>query len=131
MGPEKRLDHLHDIIQRLAGNSFTVKGWAITVASGFLGFSVKDAKPEIAFVGLLPIIIFWLIDAYYLAGERIFRGRYNDTLKTPALADGPLVGQPVGGAALVGAMRTPVLAGLYLALIGASLLLGVGLLQKG
>jgi hypothetical protein len=123
----KRLDHLHAIIQRLATNSFTVKGWAVTVASGFLGFSVKDAKPAIAFVGLVPIIIFWIIDAYYLAGERHFRDRYNEVLKNASLGAEPIVRHAVHRADLFDALQTPVVVVLYLTLIFCCILLGVGL----
>ena len=128
--PAKRLDHLHDIVQRLAGNSFTVKGWAVTVASGFLGFAAKDANPKIAFVGLIPITIFWVIDAYYLAQERHFRARYNALLTDGAQEPVPVVGQVLQGSALLRAMGTFVVAVLYLALIAACLLLGVGLFVR-
>jgi hypothetical protein len=43
------LDHAQSIIERLAGNSFSIKGWAVTFVSVFLGFGVKDAKPQVAF----------------------------------------------------------------------------------
>jgi hypothetical protein len=123
----KRLDHLHAIIQRLATNSFTVKGWAVAVASAFLGFSVKDAKPAIAFVGLIPIVIFWLVDAYYLASERYFRNCYNDVLKNPTLGETPIVGHVVHRTDLFQALSTPVVAALYLTLMFCCLLLGIGL----
>jgi hypothetical protein len=63
---DRRLDHLQGIIQRLATNSFAIRGWAVTLASAFLGFSIKDARAAIAFVGVAPIVVFWIIDAYYL-----------------------------------------------------------------
>jgi hypothetical protein len=123
----KRLDHLHAIIQRLATNSFTVKGWAVAVASGFLGFAVKDAKPTIAFVGLIPIAIFWIIDAYYLTGERHFRRCYNGVRQNPELATAPIAGFAVRRAELFRALATPIVAGLYMTLILCCVLLGIGL----
>jgi hypothetical protein len=126
-GEDKRLDHLHAIIERLASNSFVIKGWAITIASGFLGFSIKDAKPAIAFVGLIPCLIFWIMDAYYLAGERHFRDCYNDVLKNPADGATPIVGQAPRRVDFFQALWTPVLAVLYLTLIFCCILLGMGL----
>jgi hypothetical protein len=122
-----QLEHLHSIIERLASNSFVIKGWAITIVSGFLGFSIKDAKPAIAFVGLIPCLLFWIMDAYYLAGERYFRNSYNDVLKDPSLGTAPLVGQMFRRAEFFHAISTPVLAVLYLTLILCCTLLGMGL----
>jgi hypothetical protein len=31
---------------------------------------LQHHKPAISFVGVVPIVVFWAIDAYYLAGER-------------------------------------------------------------
>src|SRR5438034_5904171 len=101
---DKRLDHLHAIVQRLATNSFTIKGWAVTVASAFLGFSIKDAKPSVALVGMIPIAIFWIIDAYYLAAERYFRDRYNEVLRDPVQGTMPIVGNTVRPVDLVHAL---------------------------
>src|ERR1700730_17034816 len=86
------LDHSQSIIERLAGNSFSIKGWAVTVVSLFLGFGVKDAKPQVAFVGVIPTIIFWMIDAYYLSAERHFREFYN-TLASSSIGTLPMPNQ--------------------------------------
>jgi hypothetical protein len=123
----RRLDHLHAIIQRLASNSFTIKGWAIAVVSAFLGFGIKDAKPAVAFVGLVPVVIFWLIDASYLASERYFRHCYNEILETPRLAAAPIVGHAVDRKDLLNAAKTPVVAGLYLTLAACCMIFGIGL----
>lgn len=76
----KRLDHLQSIIQRLAGNSFLIKGWAITLTSAILGFALKDpaSTGSLAFLAILPTLAFWELDAYYLALERGMRHLYND-----------------------------------------------------
>jgi hypothetical protein len=75
----KRLDHLQGIIQRLAGNSFLFKGWAVTLVSAVLGFALKDANSlPLAYLALVPILLFWGLDAYYLALERNVRKLYND-----------------------------------------------------
>jgi len=87
-----QMDHLHRIIERLANNSFTIKGWAVTVASGFFGFAVKDAKPAIAFIGVIPIMIFWITDGYCLTQERDLRKMYNEALAGEPAAMLQLVG---------------------------------------
>jgi hypothetical protein len=124
---DKQLDHLHAIIERLAGNSFMIKGWAITVASGFLGFSIRDAKPAIALIGLLPTVMFWIVDAYYLAGERYFRDRYNDVLTNHGGAVTPILGYVLRPIGWFRVLWTPVVAALYLTICFCCILLATGL----
>jgi hypothetical protein len=74
----KRLDHLQAIIQRLAGNSFLIKGWTLTLVSAILGFALKDTNnPHLAYLAVLPTFAFWGLDGYYLALEIGMRGIYN------------------------------------------------------
>jgi hypothetical protein len=74
----KRLDHLQAIIQRLAGNSFLIKGWTLTLVSAVLGFALKDANNlHLAYFAVLPTFVFWGLDGYYLALEIEMRGLYN------------------------------------------------------
>jgi hypothetical protein len=76
----KRLDHLQGIIQRLAGNSFLIKGWTVTLVTAILGFALKDPDKTapLAYMAFAPIILFWGLDGYYLAIERLIRHLYND-----------------------------------------------------
>lgn len=72
---------LQNIIQRMASNSTACKTWCITLVSAILVIIADKGKPEYASISLLPIIIFSLLDAYYLALEKSFRARYNDFVK--------------------------------------------------
>jgi hypothetical protein len=76
----KRLDHLQAIIQRLAGNSFLIKGWAVTLVSAILGFALKDpaTTAPLAWFAIVPTLVFWGLDDYYLAVERAVRVQYNN-----------------------------------------------------
>lgn len=69
----KHLEFLQAVITRLAGNSFLIKGWSVTLTTAIVGLAAKDGGPEFALVGLVPVAIFGLLDAYYLALERSFR----------------------------------------------------------
>jgi hypothetical protein len=73
----KHLEFIQAIITRLATNSFLVKGWALTISGALFGFAASHLSWPIATVGLLPIIVFWYLDAYFLRQERIFRSLYN------------------------------------------------------
>lgn len=77
MADTKHLDFLQAVITRLAGNSFLVKGWSITLTTAIVGIAVKDGGAAFALVGLVPVTVFAMLDAYYLALERCFRNRFK------------------------------------------------------
>jgi hypothetical protein len=72
----KYVDILEATITRLASNSFQMKGWSVGLASVIIGLTAKDSQPELAWLALIPVGAFWLLDAYYLALERLYRARY-------------------------------------------------------
>lgn len=74
----KHLELVQAMITRLAQNSFAVRGWAVTLVSVlFALIASKDAPGWAALVALLPTLVFWGLDAYYLRQERLFRGLYD------------------------------------------------------
>src|SRR5205823_5764467 len=48
-----------------------------TVAGAFLGFAVTKDDRALALASLAPTIIFWVLDAYFLRTERLFRCLYE------------------------------------------------------
>lgn len=77
---EAIIEHLkmvQGIINRLAQTSFILKGWTITVVVALLGVSLKSSSPGLGFLALLPVLVFWGLDAYYLREERLFRALYE------------------------------------------------------
>ena len=77
MTSEKHLDYLQAIITRHNTNSFLLKGWTITLLSALLALSGAIKEPYISIIALLPIIIFWCLDAFYLSNERCFIDLFN------------------------------------------------------
>lgn len=65
------------VITRLGHDSFLVKGWAVTVNGVFLGFAVSSKEAWLAAVAILPALLFWALDTYYLRSERLFRVFYE------------------------------------------------------
>lgn len=55
---------IQGVINRMARNSFALKGWAVTL------------------VAYIPILVFWGLDAYYLLQEKLFRALFNKTRTT-------------------------------------------------
>jgi hypothetical protein len=58
-----------------------IKGWSITVAAAIYGYAAAHFSWRAAAVGLLPAIVFWGLDAYYLWNERLFRGLYDEAAR--------------------------------------------------
>jgi hypothetical protein len=74
----KHLEFIQSAISRMAGNSFLIKGWSITIAAAFFALAAKDSKPGFALLALFPALSFWGLDAYYLRLERLFRKLYDE-----------------------------------------------------
>lgn len=71
------LSLLQSVIQRMAANSASCKAWCITLVSAVLVVVADKGKPEFAWIAVLPTLLFFWLDAYYLALEKGFRQAYN------------------------------------------------------
>jgi len=74
---DKHLTLVQGVVNRLAGNSFSIKGWSMTLVSALVGLGAKDASPWLIAVALLPALTLWGLDGYFLAQEKLFRGLYD------------------------------------------------------
>jgi hypothetical protein len=77
----EHLKLIQGVINRMAQVSFIIKGWSLTLSVAIIGFSVSASNGWFGFVGIVPILIFWGLDAYYLRQERLFRKLYKKVLK--------------------------------------------------
>jgi hypothetical protein len=73
----KHLDILQAAIARMAGYCFIAKGWSVTLTVAVLGFAAEEGGLRFLWIGALAVLLFWLIDAYYLALERGFRDLFQ------------------------------------------------------
>lgn len=69
---------LQGIIGRMGDNSRSCKVWCVTLAYAILVLVVRVGDANHAFIALLPTTLFFVLDAYYLALERSFRGAYSN-----------------------------------------------------
>lgn len=74
----KHLEFVQSVITRMNANSFQIKNWAITIVAALLAIFASTKNELFILVSLFPVIVFWLLDTYYLMQERKFRGLYND-----------------------------------------------------
>lgn len=77
----KHLEFIQATINRMANNSFLLKGWAITVVGGLLAFGFKELDCRYIFISLSVLFFFWILDGYYLHQEKLFRELYERTAK--------------------------------------------------
>ena len=77
----KHLEMIQGVINRMAKNSFMLKGWAVTLAAGIFALASKDTYKMYFLISYVPVIVFWFLDSYYLLQERLYRDLYNDVRK--------------------------------------------------
>lgn len=73
----KHLEFIQNIVNRMAANSFILKGWSVTIISGIMVLSLTNSMHSFIYLALIPAFIFWGLDAYYLRQERLFRALYD------------------------------------------------------
>ena len=73
----KHLELIQGVINRMAGNSFALKSWAVTLVAGIFALASKDADKSYFLVAYIPITVFWGLDSYYLLQERLYRSLYE------------------------------------------------------
>lgn len=76
-GRLKHLEMLQSVITRMGNNSFLIKGWSVTLLSAILVLTAKDKIFAMGWIALIPIVIFWLLDGFFLRQERLFRKLYD------------------------------------------------------
>jgi hypothetical protein len=82
--PERKVQHLEMIqavVSRLGTDAFIIKGWAVTVAGAFFGFTISTREWRLALVSAIPTLLFWILDTYFLRSERAFRRLYDAVLR--------------------------------------------------
>lgn len=74
---QKHMDYIQDVITRMNSNSFMIKGWAITITSAIFVLSQNNTREIFLLFSVLPIMLFWILDGFYLSQERKYRKLYD------------------------------------------------------
>lgn len=82
---EKKMKHLEFVqgaITRMSSNSFSMKGWMITILAAFLAVFAgsKDLNELYLFIAIIPTLLFWILDSYYLLLEKKYRRLFDDVI---------------------------------------------------
>ena len=77
---EKKLKHLEfiqEIINRMARNSFMLKGWTVILVGAIVAFIARGGNAEFTLLVCIPVVAFWTLDGFFLSQERLFRSLYD------------------------------------------------------
>lgn len=75
------LSILQDVIGRMGTNSAGCKTWCIALVSAIVVIISDKSNPNLAWATLIPIVLFFFLDAYYLGLERRFRANYDTFIR--------------------------------------------------
>jgi hypothetical protein len=81
---DKKLIHLEmiqGVINRLSQNSFLLKGWCVVLVSALFALAAGNSKVYFIYLAYFPVLAFWVLDAYFLWQERLFRALYDHVRK--------------------------------------------------
>ena len=81
---EKEIDLIQGCINRMAQNSFMVKGWMITLVAVIIALLPEKVGIDIRVLCIIAFgvtLSLWYLDAFYLKMERLFRWKYNWVIK--------------------------------------------------
>ena len=77
----KEIDLIQGVINRMAHNSFMLKGWLVTIIVAVLALTkdtlLTNKVDYLSLILMLPLIVFWYLDAFFLHKERCYRKLYD------------------------------------------------------
>ena len=73
----KHLEMIQSIVSRMGSNSFMLKGWAVSLVVVVFALPKGDACKWVYLVILIPVVMFWILDSYYLTREHAYRNLYD------------------------------------------------------
>ena len=78
----KHLEFIQGVINRLASDSFRIKGWSVVLVAALFAVLARGGRIEFAPIALVPVLVFWGLDGYFLWQERLFRALYDHVRST-------------------------------------------------
>ena len=69
---KQEMDTVQNGIRTYGQVQFTIKGWAITIFSGFIFFATKETKPIFLSLSAVAVILFWILDATFKSLQQVY-----------------------------------------------------------
>lgn len=74
----KEIDLVQSCINRMAQNSFMIKGWAFAILAALVALTSDTiSKTALCVVAITIIICLWILDAFFLKTEKMYRKKYD------------------------------------------------------
>ena len=87
----KEIDLIQGVINRMANNSFLLKGWTVTIIVAVLALTkdtiVTNDLTYFSLILLIPLCVFWYLDAFFLHKEKCYRELYNWVIENRPLTE--------------------------------------------
>ena len=81
----KEIDLIQSCINRMAQNSFMIKGWFVSIYAVVLALMPKKVDMQLLCITLIVVnLLFWYLDAFYLRMRKIYRKMYEWVLSARA-----------------------------------------------
>lgn len=77
------LEMIQAVVNRMSVNSFLLKGWSVVLISALFALAAGDSQALFVYLAYFPAIAFWMLDAYFLRQERLFRKLYDRVRRLP------------------------------------------------
>ena len=71
------LEMIQAVVNRMSVNSFLLKGWSVVLISALFALAAGDSEALFVYIAYFPAVAFWMLDAYFLRQERLFRKLYD------------------------------------------------------
>lgn len=78
----KEIDLIQGCINRMANNSFLLKGWLVSIVAVIIALSPEELNKFTVVVTLIMVTVsFWYLDAFFLRTEKLYRKLYGWALE--------------------------------------------------
>lgn len=77
---EKEIDLLQACINRMAQNSFLIKGWMISLVAVIIALLPEKIGVDVRVLCVVAFVVtvcFWYLDAFFLRMETLYRWKYS------------------------------------------------------
>lgn len=74
----KHLEMIQGVINRMASNSFLLKGWSVTLISALFALAANDTNHLFIYLAYFPCVAFWSLDGFFLWQEKMYRKLYEE-----------------------------------------------------
>lgn len=74
----KEIDLIQSCINRMANNSFLLKGWGVSIIAVIVALSPEEINKLVVMLTLIMVTIsFWYLDAFFIRIEKLYRKMYE------------------------------------------------------